>query len=123
MIKPVYTHRGGLSGVRPSEGFIGPVWPYSMSAGQLADNRAIMLAGVERERAWREEPESERRERLARAAIARRKAGRQGRAPEWLGIAASLVALVLTVGVMLASPPIGCASLGLALVLMLAWRR
>ena len=45
-----YTHRGKLSGLRPYPGFIGPVWPWSMTAQELADNRAIMLASVERER-------------------------------------------------------------------------
>ena len=107
-----YTHRGKLSGLRPYPGFIGPVWPWSMTAQELADNRAIMLASVERERRqgpsrrelWRQWQEE------GRAEVERAKR-REG-----LGFAVWLMALVAALIAFAAVPAWGLASIAALLV-------
>ena len=117
---PKYTHSGKLSGLRPHPGFIGPIWPWSMTAQELADNRAIMLASVERERqqgpsrsaqwrAWQEE---------GRAKVERAKRY------EGLGFAVWLAALVAALVAFAASPAWGPASIAALLVAYaLLWPR
>ena len=113
-----YTHRGKLSGLRPYPGFIGPVWPFSMTAQELADNRAIMLASVERERqpsrreqwrAWEEE---------GRAKVERAKRY------EGLGFAVWLAALIAALVAFVVSPAWGPASvIALLAAYALLWPR